>query len=338
MPVVTLEGKEKYSSKMSELKPKLSSHKLVEKMKDKGISLGNHSEEEVEQYLLKSNNFLRLCSYRKNYQKYECGQYQGQYKDLSFDQLKALAIFDMQLRKTILAICVDIEHSLKVRILSDFEKIDNDGYSLMQDYFNQQQNSSLCLNLIKKHKNVYLSKLVDKYIYPKEDDNVYYCICDDKEYNIDLPIWAALEMITFGELLYFYKYFYEERYGDFLQVPIDYNILSSVKSIRNACAHNNCILADLSIYNTHSIGKIRVFIGKLGISPTKKLKCQVLSEITCTLYSITKLGVTGIKKYDLQNLKNVIDNFAQNKLQLFQNNQTICTNIIFLKNLVDKLV
>ena len=337
MPVATLEGKEKYSSKMSKLKPKLSSRELVEKMKDKGIALGDRNEEEVEQYLLKSNNFLRLCSYRKNYQKYECGKYAGQYKDLSFDQLKALAIFDMRLRKSILRICIDIEHSLKVRMLSDFEKIDNDGYSVIQDYFNQNQNSSLCINLIKKHKNVYLSKLVDKYIYLKESDDVYCCSYEGEEYNIDLPIWAALEMITFGELLYFYKYFYGEKYKGVLKKPIDYNILSSVKSIRNACAHNNCILTDLSTYDTYSIGKIRMFVGQLGIPIGKKLRCRVLSEITCVLYSIIKSGTSETINHDLRSVTKVIDDFAYNKLQLFENNKTVYTSISFLKNLVDKL-
>lgn len=106
---------------MSKAKPKMNSKQLVEKMIDKGITISPYSKESVEEYLLSSNNFLRLCSYRKLFPKHKCGKNAGKYINLSFDQLKALAILDMKLRKYILSMCIDIEHGLKVKLLRDFE-------------------------------------------------------------------------------------------------------------------------------------------------------------------------------------------------------------------------
>ena len=61
------------SNSMSLLKPKMSAHDLIIKMQDdKGILFNNISE--AENYLLESNNFLRLFCYRKNYEKHQKGK------------------------------------------------------------------------------------------------------------------------------------------------------------------------------------------------------------------------------------------------------------------------
>ena len=70
---------EQFRSRMQEQKPKMSSKELVQKMIDKGIDIAPHTIEEVEGYLLNSNNFFRVCSYRKNYQKYQNGRNKGRY-------------------------------------------------------------------------------------------------------------------------------------------------------------------------------------------------------------------------------------------------------------------
>lgn len=61
-------------SRMALEKPKMNSAELVDKMIEKGIIIEPYTKKYVEDYLLKSNNFLRLCSYRKLYDKYPCGK------------------------------------------------------------------------------------------------------------------------------------------------------------------------------------------------------------------------------------------------------------------------
>ena len=99
---------ERFCSRMQESKPKMSSKELVQEMINKGIDIDPHSIEEVEKYLLNSNNYFRVCSYRKNYQKYQQGKNKGKYIGLSFDQLKAMAILDMKIRKVLLGMCLDV--------------------------------------------------------------------------------------------------------------------------------------------------------------------------------------------------------------------------------------
>ncbi|MBQ7839906.1 MAG: Abi family protein [Lachnospiraceae bacterium] len=51
-----------------------------------------------------------------------------------------------------------------------------------------------------------------------------------------------MELLTFGDFIRFYKFYYS---GSAFS-PVSISILNSIKSLRNAVLHNTCILADLS--------------------------------------------------------------------------------------------
>lgn len=98
-------------------KPKHSAQELVCKMRDeKGIVFSLISEKEAEHYLSDINNFLRIASYRKNYEKNQAGKNKGKYRNLDFAYLVDLSSVDMHLRYMILKMTIDIEHALKVRL------------------------------------------------------------------------------------------------------------------------------------------------------------------------------------------------------------------------------
>ncbi len=54
-------------------------------------------------------------------------------------------------------------------------------------------------------------------------------------------LWDFLECISFGDFLKFYEYYHKEH-----NIENKYEkLIPSIKSLRNACAHNNCILSQL---------------------------------------------------------------------------------------------
>lgn len=329
---------EKFLSKMVKNKPKKSSKELVSKMIEKGIDISPYSIEEVESYLLNSNNFFRVCSYRKNYQKYLNGVNKGKYINLSFDRLKALAIFDMKFRKSILGICLDVEHSLKLYILKDFENSSDDGYLIIQDFFRTQNGDKAVKNIVQKSNKIYVSDLANKYIYPKETEHIY-CTSDpeNKEVNVDLPIWAMLELITFGDLLNFY-YFYFNRMHK--KPPIPNGVLHKVKNIRNACAHNNCVLNQLYDDSANIPSVIGEFAKQLGLSKNsinKKLKCNAICEMMCTFCCLDKLASLPIRKHDYESFSSEIDSFFDKYYHLFEKDLLVKSYLDFIKQTVDKL-
>ena len=116
-------------------KPKLSAKELVEKMKSKGITFNIINEEDAENYLNIHSNYYRLASYRKVYYKYIGGEKEGQYMNLEFAYLTELSTIDMHFRYLVIKMCLDIEHSLKVKLLSDISaNYDEDGYEIVKDF------------------------------------------------------------------------------------------------------------------------------------------------------------------------------------------------------------
>ena len=328
-------------SKMQKSKPKKSSKELVQKMIDKGIDISPYSSEDVETYLLNSNNFFRVCSYRKNYQKYLNGKNKGRYIGLSFDQLKALAILDMKIRKSLLGMCLDVEHSLKLYILKDFENSQDDGYGIVQDYFKTPNGCKTADNIIQKKNNIYVSDLAAKYVYPWETEKIYSGVdSDGSDVNVDLPIWAMLELMSFGDLLNFYFYYYELKTENSERPPIPKNVLHKVKNIRNACAHNNCILNHLYDKSARVPSSIGEFAKRLGISRnavSKKLKCTTLCEMMCVFYCLDMLATNGIKAHDYEEMSEIIEHFYDKYYSLITGNQLVKSCIDFMKESIDRI-
>jgi len=65
--------------------------------------------QDARKYLEENNNYFKLVSYRKNFNKYEQGNNKGKYINLDFKMLEDLSIIDMRLRKTMLSIVLDKE-------------------------------------------------------------------------------------------------------------------------------------------------------------------------------------------------------------------------------------
>lgn len=58
-----------------------------------------------------------------------------------------------------------------------------------------------------------------------------------------MPIWSFVEVVSFGTIIGLVRFCGKQR-GNARMVA-NYYMLRSIKSLRNACAHNSCILLDL---------------------------------------------------------------------------------------------
>lgn len=102
------------------MKPLLSTDELINHMKNKGITFHERTEAEAKDFLSYNNYYLKLSSYRFNYPKFGPGHpKEGQYQGLDFGYLQELSTIDKYLRYYVLEMCLDIEHSIKVKLLTE---------------------------------------------------------------------------------------------------------------------------------------------------------------------------------------------------------------------------
>ena len=206
-------------------KPMLPVAGLIEHMQAKNITFNVMSVDAAQNYLDKNNNYFKLTSYRKNYPKYNSGNRSGQYICLDFAYLIELARIDVQLRKVILGMCLDIEHFLKVKLIKGIEDDPNqDGYTIVADFLKTDEGQYAFKQIGQKLNNPYCGDLI-------------------RAYQTSMPVWAFVEVISFGSLLKFAKYVSENTTW---HMPVDEISLDKVRQIRNAAAHNNCIINDLN--------------------------------------------------------------------------------------------
>lgn len=222
---------------------------------------------------------------------------------------------------------------------------------MQSSLFFLKSNSYTANDILQKgiQRNGYISDLLEKYITERghldDEDDVYYHTFyqngKEKQYRIDMPIWVLLESITFGGLIRFYKFYYEYYEKD---SPIPIRLLNSIKSIRNACAHNNCILHDLSRNECRPLSFVRTFVSKKGCSKSmiqSRLKCRTLHEFASVLYLANKRygNSTFLPKdilhHDLKEIQRVLVRFEHKYLGLFQKNDIILSSFQFLKKIVD---
>lgn len=311
-------------------KPKQTAQQLIAKMKnEKGIHFKYITEANAENYLENVNNYLRTAAYRKNYQKHKKGINKGKYICLDFAYLQELSTIDMHLRFVISKMCLDIEHDLKVNMLKDIESdCSTDGYDIVKNFLSQ--NSYIIGKLEANSSSPFTSDLIHKYftiqrIYnPTKNKNENKIVAYD-----DCPAWVLLEMLTFGDFIKFYEFYYSLRNFPKLST----SVINLVKSLRNGAAHNNCILVDLAHGTSRAPVEISQEISKISTINSnqrqKKLSCRPMLEFTCLLY-VYKLVVSDkVKHYRIRELKDLFFKRMVVKKAFFKNNELIKSNYEF---------
>ena len=270
------------------MRPKLTIPAQIKDMKEAGITFNICSETEAKHFLEYSTYYFKIKAYAKNYDKYLNTNKAGQYINLDFAYLMDLSKIDTRLRKIILKMALDIEHYLKVKMLADFLKVDEDGYDIIQQLLMMQpeldraiedkSNTSTCNELISKYKD-------------------------------DWAIWNIVEVMSIGQLNNLYGLFYSRNRFSNSYV----NMLLPVKMIRNAAAHNNCLINRLRPPYSRKINPCYDLRNELTqnarISPKiseKKLSHPAIHDFAVLLYLYSRIVPRRERTYsEIKDLFNV---------------------------------
>lgn len=318
----------------NELKPMLHINEMVDHLKLKNIKFERISEKDAENYLKNNNNYYNLTSYKNNFEKYFVdGIFIDKYIDLDFSYLKDLSIIDHRLRLILFKMIIDIEHYLKIKILNTIESIDEeDGYRIVnryleQDFYNVKFPKKVHNSIFKKVGSEYYQKIFSKYDLDK----------DKKLENI--PIWEFLEIITFGELVNFYD-FYTNEYK-LKDENKDVYILRDIVKLRNAVAHNNCILSELNMKKNKypPSYKIIQFLNNCDIGKdtrSKKLSNSRIRQITYTLYMFNEIVTSdGIKNNVKKDINELFFNRIIKHKEYYNNNELLKSIYCYFKKIIE---
>lgn len=91
----------------------LTTNQQIEHLKSKGVTFKLCSEKDAAEYLANHTYFFKIAAYRTLFEKRIGGQYDGQYVNLDFGHLKALASLDRDLRYALLPLTLNVEHAAR---------------------------------------------------------------------------------------------------------------------------------------------------------------------------------------------------------------------------------
>lgn len=300
-------------------KPKLTIPEQIAYMRDQcGIAFSRCSEDEAAAFLSQRNYFFKVKSFAKNYAK----DASGKYFDLDFAYLQELSILDALLRKQILAIALDVEHFLKVGLMAEISQNDaEDGYALVQHFFAKYPR--IPQELRAKAHNSYCNDLVTK--------------MDAEGY----AVWNAIEVLSFGQFIQLYKLYSAENGRWNSRIC---NLLIPAKSIRNAAAHNNCILNSLQTpYSTpkpNMTRQIESFVSRVpelkkSKSRKTKLANPVIHDFVALLFLFDRVCTSpSAKKRVYAGLTDLLEGRFQQHSDYFQQNAVLVSSYEFVRKIV----
>ena len=157
-----------------------------------------------------------------------------------------------------------------------------------------------------------------------------------EKYYPYFPAWVFVELISFGDMVKLYEY-YTERYPGRLK---DSDLLYSIRDLRNATAHSNCLINKLQKGTNKPSVKIIKFVSNIdgiGASMRKnKLSNKFLYDFVTLLYVYNEfINADVVKEKRFKQLQEFIDGRAIKNKEYFDKNECIKTAYFFVKKVVD---
>jgi len=301
----------------------------IKHLQSKGVQFNRITVEEATAYLRENNNYFKLRAYRKNFPKHPDGALKGQYINLDFTFLKDLAIIDMRMRYTFIHMALDIEHFAKVHLLRVIEESGEDGYQIVENYFGSLKTKDSDNN----------TKWYDSLIQElNRNRNNPYCGGIIKNYNSCYPIWAFIEIVSLGTLINFYGFCSDQLKNK--ELKDGYYLLITIKELRNAAAHSNCLIHDMGAKDSSHKPNYSVLRALDGISKSTKnnqLKNERMRQIITLLYA-HKMIVTsvGVHEHTKDNLTDLVSRMYHH-IDYYDGNENILASFGFFKKIVDIL-
>lgn len=298
--------------------PKLSIPQQIKNMTDKGITFSICKDADARRFLAEHNYYFKIKAYAHNFDTYNDTPKKGQYINVDFAHLRDLSGIDAHFRKIILTMCVDLEHFLKVRMLNDFNMVDEDGYEIVQELFNRQpelkgqieskENTSTCHNIIKKHRN-------------------------------NWAIWNVIELMSFGPFIELYRLFYERN--NFSNNGSGY--LFPIKMLRNAAAHNNCLINQMrppysrQINPTYDLKNRVVKISSLKKDAVEfHLQNPTVHDFIALLILYNEIVPEPTRSRSMSEVKDLFNERIPRNKDYYQKHKSLVRTYEFVKEIVDE--
>ena len=117
------------------------------------------------------------------------------------------------------------------------------------------------------------------------------------------------------------------------------NLLNTVRNLRNACAHNNCILTSLRIRSTQPAAVVSQRVAQISTIAKEerrnKLSCRPLFEIACLLIEYERWVSEPLRSKRLTALKKFAHGRMMSHSGSFVGNQLVSTSLTFLQKIID---
>lgn len=311
------------------LKNKLTIDEQIEKMKSSGVKFNIVTEEDAREFLLDSTYYFKLKAFQKNYNKKQ----NGDYINLEFAYLKDFSTVDMWFRKLVLSLALGVEHSMKVKLNADISNNPaEDGYSIVNEFLNAKEYSYIVKSIYAKVHSNYAGELIKKYCsytYNPNSQTPYYFEC---------PFWVFTEILSFGDFINFYNFYYE-KYNFYNSLK---PILFPVRCLRNAAAHNNCILNSLkkSDHGGFKVNNaVNSYVSKIQtITPISRKNCMAtpaLHDFAALLMAYTMVVKSKSAQIQtLKELKKFMERWERNP-EFYKSNMEITKTYNFFQKLID---
>ena len=306
--------------------PLLSIDEQIAQLKEKGVTFELCSEDEAKSYLADRTYYFKIRSFRTLYDKRVGGDRDGQYINLDFGHLRALASLDRDLRYALLPLTLDVEHAARTKLIRNItESPDEDGYGVCADYMaslNKDERNRRRGDVAMLKHDLYCRDLLLKY---------------GKD-PAKMPAWVLLELFSFGSIAGFYL-FCAKRWDEKIMEKEHY-MLRQAQFIRNACAHSSNMVNGFGAQDDEIETNTMVenALAETGLSHrvrTSKMKNPRLKQIATLLYLHSRLVTVGTGRRravaDMQALK-----ASMNKsLETLSANDIVRSSLSFLIALID---
>lgn len=152
-----------------------------------------------------------------------------------------------------------------------------------------------------------------------------------------MPVWAFLEVITFGAFNSFIL-FCAKRFDDD-ELRDRFYLLRAAKDLRNACAHNSCILNGLASGENarranNGVMKALSKIDGVGSYQRKaRMSNERIRQIVTTLYLHKEVSSKGVIKHKARSLSKFISR-ANRNINYYKGAEVITSSFSFLSKVI----
>lgn len=186
---------------------------------------------------------------------------------------------------------------------------------LLQHFNNNAQENGYCI--VQKFLRQY-PKVQDEIVFKSRSNSFIQNLL--QKYKNNLSLWNLLEVLDFGSFMKFFEVYFLE-YSQDRKYHKYYSLAFSARILRNASAHNNCMLNTLKIpYNTNFTpsGYVGVRISKMQVisEATRKKLCAspILHDFLALLFLLDEAcHSTSLKRARIKDLLSFLKRCKKHK-------------------------